>query len=152
MNAVLDDVILNDPTISDVWFLKALTFKDSDWNLFSRYEARANENLENNLGIITKERFEQLRMAVNEDLVTMKFLNDSKIAFLSVAIDGRMVAHRVPSKTTVTIRVPVETHIVEVSDSETGRIVTRDKMRLVEGRVIRTAGSWLGPFTERVSG
>ena len=152
MNAVLDDVILNDPTISDVWFLKALTFKDSDWNLFSRYEARANENLENNLGIITKERFEQLRMAVNEDLVTMKFLNDSKIAFLSVAIDGRMVAHRVPIKTTVTIRVPVETHIVEVSDSETGRIVTRDKMRLVEGRVIRTAGSWLGPFTERVSG
>lgn len=152
MNAVLDDAILNDPTISDVWFLKALTFKDSDWNLFSRYEARANENLENNLGIITKERFEELRMAVHEDLVTMKFQNDSKIAFLSVAIDGRMVAHRVPSNTTVTIRVPVESHIVEVSDSETGRIVTRDKMRLVEGRVIRTAGSWLGPFTERVSG
>lgn len=95
-NQLLDEVVLNDSTISDAWYLKALIYKDSNWELIERYETRGDENIQNNLGFITKERYEELKTTKNVHFVSMGYLNETRLDYITVYVDDKVVADKVP--------------------------------------------------------
>ena len=100
-DALADEVILNDSTLSDAWYIKALINKDSNYVLYDRYKTRGDENSGNSLGIVTEEMFEELKFAEKEDLVQMGFINRSRSRFLTVSVDGKAVITRAPQNVAV---------------------------------------------------
>ena len=100
-DALADEVILNDSTLSDAWYIKALVNKDSNYVLYERYRTRGDENSGNSLGLVTREKFNDLKFTEREDLVIMGFINKSSHRYLTVSVDGKAVHTRAPRETAV---------------------------------------------------
>lgn len=93
-DALADEVIQNDSALSDAWYIKALINKNSNYVLYERYKARGDENSSNSLGIVTTEKFEELKFTDRDELVTMGFINNSKSRFLTILVDDKAVHTR----------------------------------------------------------
>ena len=91
-----DEVLENDPTVSDAWYIKALIYRNKNNIAFERFRDRGAEYESGNLGLMSGERFEKLLQRVGMAAINIGFINQTKHRYVTVKSDGEIMMQRVP--------------------------------------------------------